>query len=90
MTRRVSASWKARETLVRRLADLGFEVLPSQTNFVFARHPSHSGAGLAAGLRERGVLVRHFRKPRIEDFLRITVGTEDQCSRLITLLRSLV
>jgi histidinol-phosphate aminotransferase len=80
---------ESREALVRALADLGFEVLPSQANFVFARHPSHSGAGLAAGLRERGVLVRHIRKPRIEDFLRITVGTEDQCSRLITLLRSL-
>jgi histidinol-phosphate aminotransferase len=56
---------------------------------VFAR-PSHAGAKLAAELRERGVLVRHFQKPRIEDFLRITVGTEDQRNRVIALACSLV
>src|SRR5712671_523752 len=78
-----------RQSLVRALSELGFEVLPSMANFVFARHRSHSGADLAARLRERGVLVRHFRKTRIEDFLRITVGTEEQCSRLIELLRGL-
>jgi histidinol-phosphate aminotransferase len=80
----------SRESLVRALAELRFEVLPSLANFVFARHRSHSGAHLSGQLRERGVLVRHFQKPRIEDFLRITIGTEDQCSRLIALLRSLV
>ena len=80
----------SRESLVQALSALGFEVLPSVANFVFARHRSHSGAELAAKLRQRGVLVRHFRKPRIEDFLRITVGTEDQCSRLIAAVRSLI
>jgi histidinol-phosphate aminotransferase len=80
----------SRETLVRRLTGLGFEVLPSLANFVFARHPSRSGAQLAGSLRERGVLVRHFQKPRIKDFLRITVGTEEQCRRLIDLARELV
>jgi histidinol-phosphate aminotransferase len=79
-----------REALVRALSELGFEVLPSLANFVFARHQGRSGADLTAQLRQHGVLVRHFRKPRIEDFLRITVGTEDQCSRLIALLRSLI
>jgi histidinol-phosphate aminotransferase len=69
---------------------LGFEVVPSMANFVFACHPGHSGAELAAGLRKHGVLVRHFAKPRIGDFLRITVGTEDQCSRLIAVARELV
>ena len=80
----------SREALTLALSELGFEVLPSLANFVFARHRSRGGADLAARLREHGVLVRHFRKPRIEDFLRITVGTEDQCSRLIGLLRGLV
>jgi histidinol-phosphate aminotransferase len=80
----------SREALVRGLAALDFEVLPSVANFVFARHPNRRGADLAARLRERGVLVRHFQKPRIEDFLRITVGTEDQCSRLVALARSLI
>jgi histidinol-phosphate aminotransferase len=81
---------ETRETLARALSALGFEVLPSQANFVFARHPSRRGAELAAELRRRGVLVRHFQKPRIEDFLRITVGTDEQCNRLIALLRDLV
>ncbi|WP_375776736.1 histidinol-phosphate transaminase [Bradyrhizobium sp. ma5] len=85
--RRIIAS---REALVRGLSELGFEVLPSHANFVFARHGAHRGADLAAKLRERGVLVRHFQKPRIEDFLRITVGTDDECGRLISLLRGMV
>lgn len=80
----------SREALTAGLTALGFEVLPSKANFVFARHPGHRGADLAAGLRERGVLVRHFQKPRIADFLRITVGTDEQCNRLIALLRELV
>jgi histidinol-phosphate aminotransferase len=81
---------ESRETLVRALADLGFEVLPSLANFIFARQQNRGGAALAARLRERGVLVRHFQKPRIEAFLRITIGTEDQCSRLIALLREVI
>jgi histidinol-phosphate aminotransferase len=79
-----------RQALIGALSGLGFEVLPSVANFVFARHRGHSGADLAARLRERDVLVRHFRKRRIEDFLRITVGTEEQCSRLMAVLRGLI
>ena len=56
------------------LGALGFDVLPSAANFVFARHPPRRGAGR----RERGIIVRHFRQPRIEQFLRITVGTDEQ------------
>lgn len=77
----------SREMLTGELGQLGFEVLPSLANFVFARHRKRSGADLAAALRQRGVLVRHFRKPRIEDFLRITVGTETECARLVEVLR---
>jgi histidinol-phosphate aminotransferase len=80
----------SRERLDRGLSELGFEVLPSAANFVFARHPRRSGNEVAASLRERGVLVRHFNKPRIKDFLRITVGTEEQCRRLIALARDLI
>jgi histidinol-phosphate aminotransferase len=85
--RRIIAS---RERLVRDLCELGFEVLPSAANFVFARHPGHRGADLFARLREQGVLVRHFRKARIADFLRITVGTDEQCGRLVAVLRELI
>jgi histidinol-phosphate aminotransferase len=85
--RRIMAS---RNALARGLSELGFEVLPSLANFVFARHQRRGGADLATRLREQGVLVRHFPKPRIADFLRITVGTDEQCSRLIALLRRLI
>jgi len=79
----------SREKLARGLTGFGFEVLPSAANFVFARHPGHSGADLAARLRQHGVLVRHFAKPRIADFLRITICTDEQCARLIELAASL-
>lgn len=78
-----------REGLVRELQALGFEVLPSTANFVFARHPAHPGATLAQALRERAIIVRHFAKPaRISDFLRITVGTPEQCAALIAALKA--
>ena len=72
-----------REAMARALAGLGFVVLPSSANFVFARHPDRSGAELAAALRARAVLVRHFDKPRTAPWLRITVGTADDTRRLI-------
>jgi histidinol-phosphate aminotransferase len=57
-------------------------VLPSMANFVFVRHPRVQATGLAAGLRARKILVRHFDKPRIREWLRITVGTREQCEAL--------
>ncbi len=81
----------SRARLVAELAALGFEVLPSAANFVFARHARFGGAELAAGLRERSVIVRHFSKPaRIAPFLRITVGTDAQCTALISALRAIL
>jgi len=80
----------SREILVRALTDLGFEVLPSAANFVFARHPERVGRELYEGLRRQAVLVRHFEKPRIEQFLRITVGTEAQHQRLLAVLGELL
>lgn len=71
-----------RGNLVAGLARLGFEVLPSAANFIFVRHPSRDAAGLAAALRERAIIVRHFKLPRIDQFLRITVGTDEQCGIL--------
>jgi len=75
-----------RGAITEGLARLGFEVLPSATNFVFARKPGVAGAELAAALRERAVLVRHFAKPRSADYLRITVGTPAQTARLLAAL----
>ncbi|RUM24783.1 histidinol-phosphate transaminase [Rhizobium vallis] len=79
-----------RESLVRELQALDFEVLPSQANFVFARHQSQPGAALQAALRERHVLVRQFAKPRISDFLRISIGTDEECTRLISALKEIL
>ncbi len=62
---------------------LGFVVLPSSANFVFARHSARPGPEFAAALRKHAVLIRHFDKPRIAPCLRITVGTEDDTRRLI-------
>ena len=73
----------AREAMTRELVRLGFVVLPSSANFVFARHPAQGGWELAAALRQRGVLGRHFNKPRAAPYLRITVGTDDDIRRLI-------
>ena len=79
-----------REGLSLQLEDLGFEVLPSQANFVFVRHADHDAAMLAAALRERAVLVRHFAQPRIDQYLRISIGTRDQCSTLIDALQTVL
>ncbi len=80
----------SREGLVSALDALGFEVLPSVANFVFVRHPQHDAEKSALALRQRGIVVRHFKLPRIEQFLRITIGTDDQCATLINALREIL
>lgn len=79
-----------RDMLVTELAALGCEVLPSTANFVLVRHAAHDAADLQAGLRARHVIVRHFEQPRIAQFLRITVGTDEQCARLLAALKELL
>lgn len=79
-----------REGLMLALEDLGFDVLPSQANFVFARHPGRDATELAAGLRQRKVLVRHFKQPRIDQYLRISIGTREQCTALVGALREVL
>ncbi|WP_267549816.1 histidinol-phosphate transaminase [Rhizobium rhizogenes] len=76
----------SRERLAVGLKELGFQVLPSSANFVFARHPDRLGADLAVELRSRSVLVRRFAAPRISDFLRISIGTDAECDRLLAAL----
>ena len=73
----------SREEVVAALAALGFEVLPSAANFVFARHPAHDAVALAAALREDGVIVRHFKQARIDQYLRITIGLPEQNQALL-------
>lgn len=80
----------SRDQLDAELKALGFEVLPSAANFVFARHPKHDGAALYAALRERRILVRHFKQERIAQFVRITIGTEAQCAALVAALKEIL
>ncbi|MGU9830700.1 histidinol-phosphate transaminase [Pseudomonas sp. LF242] len=79
----------SREKLVAQLEAKGFDVLPSTANFIFARHPGHDAAGLAAKVREQGVIVRHFKQDRIAQFLRISIGTPEQNQALIDALGEL-
>lgn len=76
----------ARAALTEALASRDFTVLPSGANFVFASHPEYRGEELYLGLRQQGVMVRHFNKPRIAEFLRITVGTPDENQCLLAAL----
>ncbi|NVK43557.1 MAG: histidinol-phosphate transaminase [Oceanospirillaceae bacterium] len=75
-----------REWTAGELAALGFRVLPSSTNFVFASHRYIAGAELMGYLRTRGVLVRHFSRPLIDNHLRISIGTDDEMRQLISTL----
>lgn len=77
----------SREKLVDDLTALGFKVLPSKANFIFASHSVHDAGQLVQQLREQGVIVRYFNKPRINQFLRITVGTDEQNMRLVQTLK---
>ena len=67
-----------REYTSKELKNMDFEVLPSKTNFVFARSKNIGGERLYKLLKEKGILVRHFNKKRIEDFIRVTIGTKEQ------------
>lgn len=79
----------SRERMTQALRSQGFEVVPSAANFIFARHPAHDAATLAASLKDREIFVRHFKLPRIDQHLRITVGTDGDCDALTTALRDL-
>ncbi len=81
---------RVRESTKAALAELGFEFPPSRANFILARHPKISGETLAAALRERGIIVRHFRDERISDYARITVGSEADMAYLISQLKEIV
>ncbi|WP_337267685.1 histidinol-phosphate transaminase [Oryzifoliimicrobium ureilyticus] len=81
---------QTRERLSATLGSLGFHILPSSANFVFAAHATRSGAELAAALKARAILVRHFNKPRIDNYLRISIGTDAECERLVEALEAIL
>ncbi|HQR95873.1 MAG TPA: histidinol-phosphate transaminase, partial [Thiotrichales bacterium] len=69
---------------------MGFEVVPSAANFIFTTHPHYDAANLAARLRTHKVIVRHFKLPRIDQYLRISVGNEAQNLALLTAMRQIL
>jgi histidinol-phosphate aminotransferase len=79
-----------RTRLKNELLDLGFEVLPSSSNFLFARHSSRPASELYLELKSAGILVRHFNSTRINNYLRISIGSDDECTRLVNALKPLV
>ena len=80
-----------RTRLVAELVSLGFEVLPSGANFIFAKHAKKDAAMISASLRNKNIIVRHFMKPeRIAQFLRITIGTDAECAALVAELKQIL
>jgi histidinol-phosphate aminotransferase len=80
-----------RTRLVAELVELGFEVLPSGANFIFAKHAKKDAAMISASLRNKNIIVRHFKKPeRIAQFLRITIGTDAECAALVAELKQII
>lgn len=86
----ISQIVNTRETTALKLKALGFTVLDSKANFVFASHPDFSGEALYLALKEQGILVRHFGKERIKDFIRITVGSEEEMNAVICKLQEMI
>ncbi len=80
----------SRDNLSEELRQLGFEVFPSRSNFVLVRHPDATGESLHLKLKSAGILVRHFKNSRIDNCLRITIGTETECNTLVTALQTLL
>jgi histidinol-phosphate aminotransferase len=79
----------ARDELLLELSKLELSVLPSQSNFVFARSPTGDGAGLYRKLKDRGILVRYFATPALRDGIRISVGTPEENGALLAALREI-
>ncbi len=86
----ISEICNTRDSFTAEIRKLGFYVIDSKTNFVFAKHDSISGEMLAKKLRENGILIRHFKNERISDYIRITVGTPNQMEIVVQKLKEIV
>ena len=85
--RKVTAT---RDRSADELRALGFTVLPSLTNFLFVTHPEKKAPDIFAALREKGIFIRYFKLPRIDNYLRITVGTDEQMDTLLAALKEIL
>ena len=81
---------QVRENTAKALKASGFDVLPSAANFLFAKHPDIDGGVLYETLKKRGILVRHFTKPRICQYVRITIGTQAQMDTFLSVVKDII
>ncbi len=79
-----------RNRIVEDLKRIGFEIIPSKANFIFIRHPGKAGSELFHALREKGILVRHFNKARIADYLRVSIGTDEEMNVFVERCREII
>ena len=81
---------RTREETAEKLRNMGFEVLPSKTNFLFVKNDKIGGRELYEKLKDRGILVRHFGNPRISDYIRVTIGTDEQMAACLEAIRGIL
>jgi histidinol-phosphate aminotransferase len=79
-----------RDLLAEELISLGFYVVPSKANFLFVRHASYAAKEIQQQLRQRKIVVRHFPQPRIVEFLRISIGTPEECKALVRAMQEIL
>ena len=87
---RVQDICNTRDEFIKRLDSIGFLTIPSRANFVFVKHNTFKGVEIANELRRRGILIRRFNKEKINDYLRITIGTFEQMELVFTALQEIV
>lgn len=78
---------ETRERTKKELAELGFEFTDSKANFLFARHPEHDAGQLFEELKKANIYVRHWKDEKISQYLRITIGTDEEMDELFDFLR---
>lgn len=81
---------KTRDNLTEKMRSMGFKIPDSSTNFIFATHPKYSAQSIFEFLKTKDIYVRWFNKPRIDNYLRITIGTDSDMDKLVSALKELV
>jgi len=78
-----------RERVVESLLIMGFKVIPSTANFIFIRHDTMQATDISLLLRKKGILVRHFNKPRISNYLRVSIGSDLEMDAFLKIMKEI-